>query len=107
MKKMKLNKNQFDKVITFIFNDIDTACVAAIEYVIFMYGNKIWFNAALNKVVTNVYSKTDKEICHIPFIIIKKEFPNNTKVSLSYKGYHYIVNQIEKYNKRYNNNNIV
>ena len=98
---MKLNNNNNNTkeiTTTFVFNDVDIACIAAIEYVIYLYGNKLWFNAALNKIVTDIYLKTDKEICHIPFIILKV---GGEKPLLFYKSYHYIIYQIEKYNKKY------
>ena len=95
------------KTTNYIFNDIDTSCIAAIEYVIYKYENEEWFNAALNKVVTDVYTKTGKNICHIPFIITKKECLKTKKVILTHKGYHYIICQINKYAKQYNKNNNV
>lgn len=94
----------------FIFHDIDKASIAAIEYVIFKHGDKIWFNAALNKVVTDILVKSHKEICTLPFTIIKKEKNIETtttrEIQLSHKGYHYIIHQIEKYNNIANLDNI-
>ena len=78
---------------TYVFHNVDKACVASIEYVIFKYGDNLWFNAALNKVVTDTLIKSYTDLCTIPFI--RSE---NDKTQLSYKGYHYIINQIEKYN---------
>lgn len=83
----------------YIFHDIDKAYIAALEYVIFKYGENFWFNAALNKVVTDTLIKPHNEICSIPFIIIKKN-----ENQLSYKGYHYIIHQLEKYNNITTNN---
>ena len=76
----------------FYFYDIDKSCIAGIEFVIIKYGKKKWFNAALKKVVQEVYCQKRKDICDIPFIIIKKE--NNLK----YVGYNYIIKKIEQYN---------
>ena len=91
---------------TYIFYDVDKACVAAIEYVIFKYGGKIWFNAALNKVVTDTVVKSHDELCTIPFTIIKKENKETKEIQLSYKGYHYIIHQIRRYDNITNINNI-
>ena len=86
----------------YIFNDVDISCVAAIEYVIYKYGNENWFNAALNKVVTDIYSKNIKDICHTPFIIIKQFLKSKEMISLTYLGYHYIIYQTERYANKYN-----
>ena len=88
---------------TYVFHNVDKACVAAIEYVIFKYGDNLWFNAALNNVVTDTLIKSYTDLCTIPFIIIRTE---NDKTQLSYKGYHYIITQIEKYNNITYINNI-
>ena len=88
---------------TYVFHNVDKACAAAIEYVIFKYGDKLWFNANLNKVVTDTLIKSYTELCTISFIIIRTE---NDKTQLSYKGYHYIIDQIEKYNNITYINNI-
>ena len=97
------DKKSNSKEIIYVFNNVDVACVAAIEYVIREYGDQQWFNAALNKVITDIYSKNKKEdICHTPFIIIKREYSKDNRVLLRYKGYHYIIYQIEKYNSMYN-----
>lgn len=88
----------------YVFTDVDLSCVAAIEYVIYKYGTEEWFNAALNKVVMDIYTKTRKEICHIPFIITKKEFTKSREILLTYKGFHYIICQIEKYKNTFGGN---
>ena len=77
------------------FHDVDTSCLAAIEYVIRIYGREKWFNAALFKVITDLYSIPRKEICQIPFVIIL------TDNKLTYKGHHYIIYKVEQYNNRY------
>lgn len=94
-----------EREIIYIFTDFEKACIAAIEYVISKYGENIWFNAALHKTVTNVYVKSRNDICTFPFTIIKTEkFTNEGKniINLTYKGSHYIINQMEKYNNYYN-----
>ena len=98
--------NEKSSTSTYIFYDVDKACVAAIEYVIFEYGEKFWFNAALNKVVTDTVVKSHDEICTIPFTIIKKENKETKEIQLSYKGYHYIIHQIRKYDNIKNINYI-
>ena len=96
--------DSYTKVI-YVFTDVDLSCVAAIEYVICKYGTEEWFNAALNKVVMDIYAKTKQEICHMPFLITKKQFTENREILLTYKGYHYIICQIEKYKNKFGNNN--
>ena len=91
--------------VVYVFTDIDLSCVAAIEYVIYKYGTEEWFNAALNKVVMDIYAKTRKEICHIPFLIIKKKLIESKEILLTHKGFHYIIYQIEKYKNKFGNNN--
>ena len=99
-----INSNN-KKIIFYYFYDIDTSCIAAIEYVIKKYGDQIWFNAALKKVITDIYSKQRKDICSIPFIIIKRNYKTKDKNKLTYKGYHYIIYKIKQYYNKYNNNN--
>lgn len=82
--------------IYYIFYDIDFSCIAAIEYVIYKYGNEKWFNAALNKVVTDMYLKNSQEICQPPLVIRKKK--DKKEFLLEHKGgLHYIICQMEKY----------
>ena len=92
--------------ITYVFNNIDMSCLAAIEYVSYKYGNEEWFNAALTKVVTDTYSNSKSNVCNLPFIFKKINEKDNDKVlSLKYKGHHSIIDRIEKYNDKYSNNN--
>ena len=76
---------------TYIFHDVDKACIDAIEYFIFKYSTKFWFNAALIKVVTDTVVKSHNETCIIPFMIIRKENEETKETQLSHKGYHYII----------------
>ena len=69
---MFINQDNLEESI-YVFNDIDKSWLAGIEYVIHEYGNEEWFNAALHKVITDIYTKTKNEICTIPFTIIKKK----------------------------------
>ena len=85
-----------------VFNDVDTSCVAAIEYVIRKYGKEEWFNAALAKVVTDIYTKKRGEIVRTPFVIVKEECVKSKEIFLTHKGYHYIVHQMERYYNKYN-----
>ena len=95
-----INNNDNNDKIIYIFNDIDTSCIAAIEYVIYKYKDKEWFNAALYKVVTDIYKKNRKDICQLPLYIIKL-FLENEKILLVHRGYHYIIHQIEIYARKY------
>ena len=99
-------KNSKKKFFFYYFYDIDTSCIAAIEYVIYKYGNHIWFNAALKKVITDIYSKQRKDICSIPFTIIRRKYKTKDKEDkLKHKGYHYIIYKIKQYHNKYNKNN--
>ena len=98
-----MEKEKCIKEYNLIFTDIDKSCIAAIEFVINKYCEYEWFNAALNKVMIDLYSKSRQDICDIPFIINKKEYEN--QVSLKTNSKHYIINQIEKYYKKYNDKN--
>lgn len=92
--------NEFNETI-FVFHDVDKSSIAAIEYVIFKYGNEEWLNAALNKAVTDLFTNSRKNICQIPFIIKKKEFFNNKETILTTNCYHYVIHKIEKYSTKY------
>lgn len=75
-----------------VFIDINDKLLAAIDYTIGRYGHESWFPAAL-KDATTKYLLIDNNKNNVePLKIFKL---NN--YSYGYEGFHYIIDQIEKY----------
>ena len=100
-------KNKITYTTHYIFHKVDTAVLAAIDFVIFKYRHHIWFNSVLNKLVTDIYVKPRHEICTVPFTITKiekeKEEGGGGKIDLTYEGYHYIIYHVENYYRYFEN----
>lgn len=90
-----MNKNDVIIIKTFIINKYDEALVAAVEYVTRRYNDHDWFNGLLAKSLINMEKKTREEIFKPP-LIFKYDRNKQEDVSLV-KGYHYIIDTIEKY----------
>ena len=84
-----------------IFHKSNVAEVAAVEYVIRKYENKEWFNGLLVQTLINMRKKSPDKLFKPPLIFISYDQYNISLV----KGYHYIIDTIQKYNV--NNNNII
>lgn len=76
-----------------VFIDTSDKLVAAIDYCIRKYGDEPWLPAALMKTTSEYIMLVDRKEDDTPLEIFKL----NNKEGYSYNGFHYIINQIEKY----------
>ena len=94
-------------MITNVFTEPRSATLAAVEYVCQKYGsnnnnNKYpWFNHQLKYQLSKLHFVHNLETFHPPLIIYARA---NNNEELKYKGYHFLISEMEKYEKLYSMN---
>ena len=81
------------------FNKYIEATIAALELVIQRYGHEPWFNGILRKLMSSLHIKPCHETFSRPLIFHHEEREDGTVNITNYFGYHYLITEMEKYDK--------
>lgn len=81
------------------FNKYIEATIAALEFVNQRYGHEPWFNGILRKLMSSLHIKHSTETFSRPLIFHHDEREDGTVNITKYFGYHYLITEMEKYDK--------
>lgn len=75
------------------------ATLAAIEYVCDKFGQYSWFNGRLRKAMSELHIKPNAITFRAPLIIYTHW--DQQRILYEYEGYHYLIEEMEKYYKHF------